>query len=317
MKKPVFLLYAFVIALLFNLKVWDADILARLKSHNLIPLLLITVAGFWAYATWIGRRYGRLLRKQHNIALETETIPLSYRHQLGYVLWAIVPVVIVHMAFIWCVASIVPNTQAVVFAYMRDYLPVFVLLVGGYTALLLFRPEYALENSFPQKVVEIKEVLPPDIDKRVGLYTLFQHLMKKKGLGPVFDYTDGLSVRFFDMALINTHSKEYYVYLNDGDKLRADDILKELKVRGLDRWMIKISKYYCVNMLLVAYPIERPRSHVELTRTIYSRMVQKIPADELDKMCKIGPGLKDAVENFLADNDGMKYEDWDSFIPLR
>ncbi|TYR36172.1 hypothetical protein FXV77_09640 [Sphingobacterium phlebotomi] len=317
MKKPVFLLYAFVIALLFNLKVWDADIVARLKSHNLIPLLLITIAGFWAYAIWIGRQYGRLLRKQHNIGLETQAISLSYRHQLGYILWAIVPVVTVHMAFIWCVASIVPHTLTVVFAYMRDYLPVFVLLVGAYTGLLLFRPEYALKNSFPQKVVEIKEVLPADIDERAGLYTLFQHLIKQKGLGPVFDYTDGFSVRFFDIAAIKTHSKEYYVYLTDGDKLRADDILKELKARGLDRWMIKISKYYCINMLLVAYPIEKPRSHVELTRTIYSRMVQKIPAEELDKMCKIGPAKKGVVEDFLADNDGMTYEGWDSFIPLR
>lgn len=317
MKKPVFLLYAFVIALLFNLKVWDADIVARLKSHNLIPLLLITIAGFWTYAIWIGRQYGKLQHKQHNIGLETETISLSYRHQLGYILWATVPVVIVHMAFIWCVASIVPNTQAVVFAYMRDYLPVFVLLVSGYTGLLLFSPKYALENSFPRKEIEVKEVLPRGIDERLGLFTLFLHLKKQGGLGPILDYTGGLSARFFDIVLIKVQSKKRFVYLSDGDMLVADSILEELKERGLDRWMVKISRSYYINMLLLIYPIEKPNARVVLRTEIYTSMLKKISVADLDKMCEIGPAMKGPLKEFLADNDGMTYEGWDSFIPLR
>ena len=202
---------------------------------------------------------------------------------------------------------------------MTDYFPTLLFLVVGYATLLLFRPEYALGSSLLKigntdaRVLEAP--VPVNLDAHIDLYSLFSYLLVSGGMGPKFS---GTAIRFFDIVFIESYSKEQYVILSDGERMFGGDIFDQLKQRGLDPWMLKISKNYYINTMLIFYPI-KPRSRkLKLQPEVYENMLTKLSQDKIDKLRGIGPGMKNTiVEDFLANKNRMVHKGWDDFIPLR
>src|SRR5690606_19057401 len=136
MKMPIFGIYAFLAAIVFNLKFFQGDVWNRLSNFNFL-LLSCAVAGiFWRYAPWIPRKYYKMKSEPRDRLL------LSY---FGY---AVMPVLLFHMGAVWCLASVTSDTVGIMKDYMTDYFPTLLFLVVGDAGHLLFRPEYALGISF-------------------------------------------------------------------------------------------------------------------------------------------------------------------------
>lgn len=147
------------------------------------------------------------------------------------------------------------------------------------------------------------------------MYTAFAYLNKQAGVGPVFDQEQ--AVRLFDIAFINCRSKQYHVILSDGTRHRCDNILERLKVEGIDRFFVKISASYMVNMLLVAYPIAHPQLRVTLQPEVFDGLLRGLRKADLEIMLTSGRGIKGAhVTEFLEDRNSLNYDGWDHFVSL-
>lgn len=304
---PIFGIYAFLAAIVFNLKFFQGDVWNRLSNVNFFLLSCVVAGIFWGYAAWIARQYYKMRSEPR------ERLLLFY---FGY---AVMPVLLFHMGAVWCLASVTSDTVSIMKDYMTDYFPTLFFLVVGYATLLLFRPEYALGSSLlkigntDERVLEAP--VPVNLDAHIDLYSLFSYLLVSGGMGPKFS---GTAIRFFDIVFIESYSKEQYVILSDGERMFGGDIFDQLKQRGLDPWMLKISKNYYINMMLIFYPI-KPRSRkLKLQPEVYENMLTKLSQDKIDKLRGIGPGMKNTiVEDFLANKNRMVHKGWDDFIPLR
>lgn len=318
MKKSVFLFYLFITAVLFNLKMFQTDIWSRLESDNFLPLCLVMMGVFWGYATWITTQYHNIANKQCELTSLQGAASLVKRPISRYLFHATAPIFLFHIFAIWCIASIAENTADIFGNYMVNYIPILFILVVGYSFVLLFRPEYALANSFRRggPIEEPKDGTPiTSLDVPIHLYSVFYHLLKGGGMGPIMK---DMATRFFDIVFIETYSKERYVILSNGERMLSDNILDELRKRGLDRWVIKISKNYYINMLHVFYPIETRPKKLELQPEVYENMQKKLTPATIRKMTTIGPGMKNnPVKDFLVNTNSMDHKGWDDFIPLR
>ena len=127
-------------------------------------------------------------------------------------------------------------------------------------------------------------------------------------------------VRFIDVVFIRCESKRRFVVLANGEKvLTSDDIIHDLEKRGWGQWMLRISKNYYINMMLVAYPIALTKDRLFLQPAVYKNMQHYSSAAEIDQMCKIGQGIKrkKPVEGFLANKDSLEREGWDDLFSLQ
>lgn len=158
--------------------------------------------------------------------------------------------------------------------------------------------------------------VPITLDGHIDLYVLFSYLLNVAGMGPLYN---DWHIRFFDIVFIESYSKERYIILSNGERLLCDDIFEELKQRGLDKWMLKISKNYYINMLLVFYPIDPRSKELELQPEVYQGMLEKLRSEKIKKLTEIGPGMKKKkiIKDFLANKNRMDHKGWDDFIPLR
>lgn len=304
---PIFGIYAFLAAIVFNLKFFQGDVWNRLSNFNFFLLSCVVAGIFWGYAAWIARQYYKMKSEPR------ERLLLSY---FGY---AVMPVLLFHMGAVWCLASVTSDTVGIMKDYMTDYFPTLLFLVVGYATLLLFRPEYALGSSLLNRSAtpwQVKEMpVPSVLDQYIELYSLFPYLLNSGGMGPI--YKD-FAIRFFDIVFIETYSKEKYVILSDGERMFGGDIFDQLKQRGLDRWMLKISKNFYINTMLIFYPVELRFRKLKLQPEVYENMLTKLSQDKIDKLREIGPGMKNTiVEDFLANKNRMVHKGWDDFIPLR
>lgn len=235
-----------------------------------------------------------------------------------YLFRAAVPVLLFHMGAVWCAASFGEDATDIVGDYMWDYFPILFILVVGYASLLFFRPDYMLINSMVRTKWGTKlhdATMFARLDDHIDLYTLFSHLLNSGGMGPRHK---GMAVRFFDMVFIESYSTERYVILSDGERMLCDHIMDELRKRGLDIWMLKISKNYYINMMLVFYPIASRSRKLDLQPEVYEQMLKKLDPERIKKMLEIGPGMKSTlVKDFLANKNRMDHKGWDDFIPVR
>ena len=82
---PIFGIYAFLAAIVFNLKFFQGDVWSRLSNVNFFLLSCVVAGIFWGYAAWIARQYYNM-RIRHG-----ELIHVSY------FVYAVTPVLLFHM----------------------------------------------------------------------------------------------------------------------------------------------------------------------------------------------------------------------------
>lgn len=172
---PIFGIYAFLAAIVFNLKFFQGDVWNRLSNVNFFLLSCVVAGFFWGYAAWIARQYYKMRSEPR------ERLLLSY---FGY---AVMPVLLFHMGAVWCLASVTSDTVSIMKDYMTDYFPTLFFLVVGYATLLLFRPGYALGSRLLNRSAtlwQVKEMrVPSALDQYIELYSLFPYLLNSGGMG--------------------------------------------------------------------------------------------------------------------------------------
>ncbi|GEM_PF-3390158 len=127
----------------------------------------------------------------------------------------------------------------------------------------------------------------------------------------------GMSVRFFDIVLLYSTKRARFVILRDGEMLRADSVMLELRKIGVHPWMLKISANFYVNMLLVQYPTVVLRRSIQLQPDVVASMVPKYGIASLRKALRIGRGMNALlIPDFLASVKALDHKGWDTFITL-
>lgn len=310
LKNYTFPLGVFLTAVIFNLDVFRADIGERLNSMNFWLLSVVTACAFYGYSLWITVQYFQIdkLKTARGKQVNLVSLPVIGR----YFLLSIIPIMLFHTIVIWCFAALSDNAGAIFMHYIYTHFPMMLALLVGYAAVLLWRPACAAPYRFTHR--EVREVVPPSsLDQSLDLYSLFFYLFKSRGMGPVMQE---MTVRFFDIVLIETYTKAHYLVLSNGEKLQCTDIMKELKKHGLDKWLLRISRNVYINMMLVDYPITNMKK-LMLQREVYVHMQQNMLPGDIDKKLELGGGVTDKrVKDFLKHKNSMDHKGWDTFIPL-
>ncbi|TDS12335.1 hypothetical protein [Sphingobacterium paludis] len=143
---------------------------------------------------------------------------------------------------------------------------------------------------------------------------LYYFLIEKGGIQGAMQ---GAAPRFLDIVFIHSASRWRYVILRDGERLQADAVFNQLKQRGIDKWMLKISANVYVNMLLVIYPLKKNATRLELQPDVVASLLEKHSLADQKKMLRIGRGMpKNIIERFLITVKTMDHNGWNDFIPL-
>ncbi len=316
MKSFIVFLFAFIAATLFNLRLLHPGVLDRVSSGNFIPLTLGVAVLFCVYAVWIGTQHIWIQANRYDWTINKQTIGwVSKRLWPIYLIRVVLPVLITHILIVWLAVSATDDPVGYLFFHIVTYVPILFLFIGGYSLFLWYHPGYILTTNFFRAREKDNTVEEPDDEQGdLYIYMPFYDIMKQTQIGPV---RENRQVRFLDIFAIYGRRGGRFVFLTNGEKVFADKIMQELEDRGLDRWILKISRNYSINMLLVLYTIDTRNKTLKLQPEVYNSLLKNLRPAEIKAICTIGPGMKNTlVEDFLADNETMDYEGWDDFIPL-
>jgi len=316
LKSFIVFLFAFVAAALFNLRLLHPGVLDRVSSGNFVPLTLGTTMLFCAFAVWIGTQHLWIKDNRYGWTKDNQKIALiSKRLWPIYLIRVVLPVLATYLLIIYLAASATDDPVGYLFFHIVTYVPILFLFIGGYSLFLWYYPGYILATNFFRAKEKVKKAEEPDVEPTdLYVYMPFYDIIKHTEMGPVRENGE---VRFLDIFTIYGRREGRFVFLANGEKVFADKIMQELEERGLDRWILKISRNYSINMLLVKYTVDMRSKVLKLQPEVYDNLLKKLSPAEIEKICTIGPGMKNSlVEDFLVGNDGMDYEGWDDFIPL-
>lgn len=317
MKSFIVFLFAFVAAGLFNLRLLHPGVLERVSSGNFIPLTLGTTMLFCAFAVWIGTQHLWIKNNRYGWTKDNQNIALvSKRLWPIYLIRVVLPVLATYILIIYLAASATDDPVGHVFFHIVTYVPILFLFIGSYSLFIWYYPGYIMATTFFGTKEKAKITEEPDGEQGdLYVYMPFYDIIKHTEMGPV---RKNGQVRFLDIFTIYGKREGRFVFLTNGEKVFADKIMQELEERGLDRWILKISRNYSINMLLVLYTIDTRSRTLKLQPEVYDNLLKKLSPAAIEEICTIGPGMKNTlVEEFLIGNDGMDYEGWDDFIPLR
>ena len=318
MKAVNFVGVLFTLALIFNLELFpDQSMIQRFGNMLLYPFSLILTGLFLSYVAWISSCYRAVCKMQNKIGINPS---------LAYLLIAVIPILIFHLGGIWCLVEVTENASRPVLYYRSYQFALFLIVVFGYGLLVWFKPKYAwapiqrhdITQSLPVNLQQVNQT--PDLitTKPIPLDLEVFYVQHIQAVGLKQSFPD-LLVRFIDVVFIRCESKRRFVVLANGEKvLTSDDIIHDLEKRGWGQWMLRISKNYYINMMLVVYPNASNTDSLTLQPVVCQNMQLRLTLTEIDQMCKIGQGIKrkKPVEGFLANKDRLESEGWDDLFSL-
>lgn len=152
--------------------------------------------------------------------------------------------------------------------------------------------------------------------KDVPLENLYTSLYARcpTRLKPAF--VDG-KVMFYHIFAIETHSKNAIVILTDGTRIQADKMLHTLEDLGLLTWMVKVSRFYFINMMHVCIVAPVDGMFVRIQALTLDSIVENLEKKYVLKICALGKYVQDhEINKFLEAKSERSYEGWDTLVRL-
>ncbi|WP_270089144.1 hypothetical protein [Sphingobacterium sp. SYP-B4668] len=328
MKYVVYILVASCCSFFYNLLGYAQLMFGRVVSPSFWILWLAMILVFLISTIYISYVYNRLAgrldaRPSNRVVGDGRAVASIGQVavlRISYLCLAVMPILLVFNMFIYLWVYGRPDALQMFVLNLLYRIPIFAGILVTYALLLPVFKQWSLPIYFGnEKQAQVVYKATPVLqgpDFAMDLHVLYYSLLKVAGIGPIWAGTH--SVRFFDIVLIETYSKLQYVILTDGSRVQVNGITKVLAKYGLDRWMVKISGNYIINMMLVQYPITKANGELLLQAEVREGMGRNLKAGQLMSMLHHGRGINGKnIAIFLDNKHHVEYEGWDTFITLK
>ncbi len=330
--------YAILLATALHFTGGDTNIGSQIRQISFWVGLVSSTGICMLYALWISYCKACLMgAMQHSDANRN-----SRWRRARYLAAALIPSLLLHLCVLLSISMLMEQPLETFIRYLLN-IPIVLVIALFYALSLLHSDSYLLRPTTVNEEQAARALpclerqgdagsVPTSDAQRTGLtpekeetdracfdndsypQTLYYILAKNGGI--TLQMQD-MSVRFFDIVLLYCTSKARFVILRDGEMLRADSLMLELRKIGVHPWMLKISANYYVNMLLVQYPSVVHRRSIQLQPDVIGSMQPKYSEASLRKALRIGRGMNTSlIPDFLASVKALDHKGWDAFIPL-